>query len=86
MTGPLLPALQDSSDVPQRPLEAEVMSSPTATAQDSSRPTDDQIIAQENQIREEQAQRPFIGDVEPICALKQGGRQLLRNYAAVAGR
>ena len=61
MTEPLLPALQDSSDVPQRPLEAEVMSSPAAT---------------ENQIREEQAQRPFIGDVEPICALKQGGRPL----------
>lgn len=76
MTEPLLPALQDSSDVPQRPLEAEVMSSPAATAQDSSRPTDDQIIAQENQIREEQAQRPFIGNVEPICALKQGGRPL----------
>eukprot|EP00891_Asterochloris_glomerata_P000871 jgi/Astpho2/871/fgenesh1_pm.00016_%23_31_t len=68
----------------------EVMSSPAATAQDSSRPTDDQIIAQENQIREEQAQRPFIGDVEPICALKQeyeeGSHVFLAKIATLEGQ
>lgn len=51
--------------------ESEAASAPSANEQDSSRPTDDQIIAQENEIRQEAERLPFVGDLEPILALQQ---------------
>lgn len=51
--------------------ESEAVSAPPSNEQDSSRPTDDQIIAQENEIRQEAERLPFVGDLEPILALQQ---------------
>ncbi|KAK9909324.1 hypothetical protein WJX75_000535 [Coccomyxa subellipsoidea] len=69
-------AVGDSGDEPTAEI---VTSTPTHVpneAEDVSRPTDDQIIAQENSIRAAEAEkRPFVGIVEPLSALEEEYRQ-----------
>ncbi|BDA42024.1 Ubiquitin thioesterase OTUB1 [Coccomyxa sp. Obi] len=69
-------AVGDSADEPTAEI---VTSTPILVpnqGEETSRPTDDQIIAQENSIRAAEAEKmPFVGTVEPLSALEEEYRQ-----------
>ncbi|KAK9824088.1 hypothetical protein WJX72_007637 [[Myrmecia] bisecta] len=72
---------------------AEASSKPEqiVAAETSSRPTDAEIIAQENAIRASEADKlPFVGDVEPLSALaaeyQEGSRVFLQKIHTLEGQ